>query len=406
MIRKFQAYDPLIHSEAYKHIAHGALTNSKRPETFIKGFYPTHLSKARGAHAWDTLGNRYVDFICGLGTHLIGAASEDINRAIIVQMAKGTTFSLSSDIEVQAAEKIKEVFPCIEKLRFLKTGSEACSAAIRIARAYTGRPRIISEGYHGWSDEFVSLTPPHYGVRPKGQIEPLCGFAFPDDTAAVIVEPVITEYSEGRAGWLRSLREICTKRGILLIFDEIITGLRFPTGSVASHFGVKPDLICLGKAIGGGLPLAVVGGRAEVMECNYFVSSTHAGETLSLAACVRLLDLLQKKYKFETLWTAGEQFQRAFNELGKDLIRLEGYPTRGVFQADKATKDLFFQECCRAGILVGPSFFFAYPHIEQVEIVLSTLRDVITKIRAGGVRLEGEPSTPPIAQTMREARGA
>lgn len=393
-------------SRAETAITHGALTNSKRPSCFVKGVYPTHLSRGMGGHVWDSDGKRYVDFICGLGSNLFGYGNSDISAAVIGKARDGFTLSLSSTLEVEAAEAVKTAFPMIESLRFLKTGSDACTAALRIARAYTGRGMVLSEGYHGWHNEFVSLTPPALGISDMHYIEK---FTNPEqitkNIAAVIIEPIITDWSEQRVEWLRAVRAKCTETGTVLVFDEMITGLRFPKLSVALHYDIIPDLICLGKAIGGGMPVSVIGGKRAVMECGeWFISSTFAGELLSLAACKRALELATTKFRVEHLWESGKRFLAKFNGLYPENLRIEGYPTRGVFVGDETTKALFFQEACKANILFGSTWYLSYSHLDLLDQVLSTSRDIFLQIRAGEVKLEGEMPRSPFAQKMRESK--
>lgn len=393
---------------AQESIAQGALTNSKRPECLVKGVYPTHLTSGRGVHVWDVENRRYIDFICGLGTNLLGYGFPDVANAIAFQASQGTSFSLATTLEVEAAEKLKEFFPFVEQLKFLKTGSEACSAAIRIARAHTGRSQVLSDGYHGWHDDFVSLTPPATGVPARSSIELLKSLGqINRDTAAVIVEPVSLDASPERRLWLEELAAHCRAAGALLIFDEVITGLRFRSHGVCNAWSITPDLICLGKSLAGGMPLAAVGGKRAVMSgAPYFVSSTYAGEAVTLAAALRVLKTLHTTFKVETLWRVGEEFKARFNRLDPlGELQIEGYATRGVFKGDPMTKALFWQEACKAGILFGPSWFFAFPHIELVESVLSVCKDILVRIRTGSVRLEGELPATPFAQKMREKNG-
>lgn len=397
------------HRRAQNCIAQGYLTNSKRPESLVKGVYPTHVTRGLGAFLWDTAGKRYLDFICGLGTSLLGYANERVNGAVAEQMRRGATHSLASTTELEAAEKLKELFPFVDAVKFLKSGSEACSAATRIARAATGRHLVLSEGYHGWHDQFTCLVPPAIGVPPSlaASIERFTGPEQIDrNVAAVIVEPVITDWSRGRIEQLKALREACDKVGALLIFDEVITGFRFPKFSVASYFGVTPDLICLGKAIANGLPLAAVGGKYAVMNCDeYFVSSSYAGETLSLAAAVTTMTLLQTKvFDLETLWQKGDGFLKRFNAMAEGLLRIDGYPTRGAFAGEPMAKGLFWQEACKAGLLFGPSWFLSFPAADELPNVMGTLEAILGRIRRGEVRLEGELPRSPFAQRVREAR--
>jgi glutamate-1-semialdehyde 2,1-aminomutase len=385
-------------------IAHGALTNSKRPETFVKGVYPTHLKRGQGGFVWDDAGKRYVDFIGGLGSCLLGYAAGEITDAVTQALRDGSSLSLSSTLEVETAEKLKECLPFVDQVRFLKTGSEACSAALRIARASTGRLGVLSHGYHGWHDEFVSLTPPATGVPRTFEYIGALESSTPDldGVGAVIIEPILTDYSERRREFLQTLREHCTKHGTLLIFDEIITGFRIPGFTVAKHWGIEPDLICLGKAIAGGLPLSVVGGKKQVMESAYFVSSTFAGERVSLAAAKKTIELLlTEKYSLKELWGQGEKFQNRFNALWPECLKIKGYPTRGVFEGDHETKALFWQEACEAGLLFGPSFFFHFGHIGQEDLVLSTCQDIVGRLKTKEVKLKGELPHSPFAQKMR-----
>lgn len=390
-------------------IAQGALTNSKRPSCLVRGVYPTHLKRGLGCHVWDMQGKQYVDFIGGLGCNILGYANQEVNAAVMERLNLGTTLSLATYLEVECAEKVKEIFPFIDRVRFLKTGTDACNAAIRIARAYTGRQAVYSAGYHGWGDEFVSLSSPAVGVTHTAgaQMHALDPeFRGLSCAAAVIVEPIMTEMSDARLEWLKDLRDKCTEKGALLIFDEVITGFRFPKLSVSNYYGITPDLICLGKAIANGLPLSVVGGKKEIMECGeYFVSSTFAGETLSLVAAIKTMTLLQtNKYDLSHLWEKGQQFITQFNAIAPESVLIEGYPTRGRLLGELLPKALFMQEACRAGILMGPSWFFNFKHIDVMDAVLNTCRDIMTRIKTGSVRLEGELPVSPFSQKMRESK--
>lgn len=391
-----------FHRRAQDCIAQSYLTNSKRAQSHVMGVYPTHVRHGHGCHLWDHNGKRYIDFICGLGTNLIGYGNARIAQAIEEQLMNGYNHSFATHHELDAAEKVKELFPFVDCVKFLKSGSEACSAAVRIARTKTGRHRVLSESYHGWHDGFVSLTAPALGVPPHPFIETLTKYKNLDDVAAVIIEPVVTDWSDARREQLQELRDLCTKHGVMLIFDEVITGLRFPRHSVSRFWDITPDIIILGKAIGGGLSLAAVGGKYDVMNCDeYFVSSTYAGETLSLVAGKTLMTLLQTKYDIEALWSKGQKFLDSFNALWPEKIRIEGYPTRGAFKGDDMVKALFFQECCEAGILFGPSFFYSFNLADEATGVLEVCRDVLTRIRLGQVSLRGELPRSPFAERVR-----
>jgi len=410
MPRKEKSVFTDVYDRSRKCIAQGALTNSKRPECFVLGAYPTHIAKGHGAVITDVRGVDYVDYICSLGASLFGHNVGQINSAILEQIEMGCIYSLGSEIEVIAAERLKGLIPFIDRVKFLKTGSEACSAAVKIARAHTGRNFILVDGYHGWHDMFVDAKPGHCvdqhavydtlrGVERYriGALE--CG-----DVAAVIIEPIELDNSPERIQWLNKLREDCTRAGTMLIFDEVITGFRYK-GTTASKFhGVTPDIICLGKAMGGGLPLAAVGASAEIMESTeYFVSSTFGGDAVALAAFIAICDMQQsQRWNIDALWDSGQMFMDRFNELWPEMISLVGYPTRGRFSGDTRVMNLFFQECARSGILFGPSWFYNYPLVAHDDTTLSVCTDVLNNIKAGRVRLQGEAPVTPFAAKQRK----
>lgn len=385
-------------------IHNGALTNSKRPECFVKGVYPSHITRGEGCYLFDSENKKYIDFICGLGSNLFGYANLQINEAITRQLFKGSLYSLSSTLEVECAEKLKEKLHFVSKLRFLKTGTEACMAALKIARAHTGRSKILSHGYHGWSDPFISLSPPNIGVPLDQNIETLVSLdQINENVAAVILEPIITDHSKSRLEFLIKLNEVCKKNGVLVIYDEIITGMRWKNFTFANDSGIYPDIICLGKAFGGGLPISVVGTKIGIGEGKeWFVSGTFAGDLLALSAMKKCISMLESTHRMDDLWASGQSFIDQFNSIAPEVITIEGYPTRGVFKSNNdINKALFFQEACKAGILFGSSWFYNFKHIEVKEIVLSACKDILQRIKTKHVQLEGQMPVTPFAQKQR-----
>ena len=384
-------------------IAQNALTNSKREECFIQGVYPTHIKSAYKCYLRDVDDKRYIDFICALGTNLFGYGNYYITNSVADSLSDGAVFSLASDLEVIFAEEIKGKFPFIDKIKILKEGSAGCSAAIKIARAFTGREYVLSEGYHGWHDAFVQLTPPAYGVVGDERVQ-----AYSDEIeecflkacAAVIVEPVILDATEERQRWLQELRAKCDRHGCLLIFDETITALRFPSYSVAKHWNILPDIWIGGKALGGGLPISVVGGKAEVMDADYFVSSTWAGDRVGIAAARKALELVTGDFHPNHLWANGQEFLSRFNCLDRD-IQINGYPTRGRFTSNLKTI-LFMQEMCEAGVLFGPSWFYNRDLHLEIDNVIDLSKKSIDKINSGKVRLKGKSPESTFADRSRK----
>lgn len=369
-------------------IAQGCNTFSKRSDQYIEGVTPTHALGGYGpAMVVETLqGNQEVviDFVCGLGSNLLDVRNN---------------FSLPSTQEVVLAERVKALFPCIDKLKFLKTGTAACDAAVRIARAYTNKSLVWGTGYHGSSDTWVSVEDPGAGTffqfyQKFPNLENLIRNLrmAPDSLAAVIIEPVQLDMSVHPM--LAEIRSICTQKKIILIHDEVITGFRFLDCSVSNHFNIQPDLICLGKAIGNGAPISIVGGRDDIMETpGLFISNTHNGELSGIVAALQTLDFLTLE-KIRGLWRLGALFQEEFNKLSPK-IQIVGYPTRGELQGDDDFKNLFLQEMIKHGYFFGRAWFITHAHTEEILAqTLSVVGQVVIGIEGGSVKPEGLPPRP------------
>lgn len=401
-----KTYDPW--RKAQDLIAQGALTNSKNPRSHVYGVYPTHMKDAHGVTLTDTQGKRYIDYICGLGTNIIGYGNTRIAAALAEQAGHGVSPSFPTTLELDCAEALKTIFPRMKKFKFVKTGTEACMAAIKMARAYTGRMQVLSEAYHGWSDPFVSLTPPAAGVPPHPDMVALTDISqVTEDTAAVIIEPIITDWSDQRLEWLQMLQIRCKEVGAMLIFDEIITGFRFLKWSVHQAFNLDPDIVCVGKAIANGMPLACVMSPNKALMDNpqYFVSGTYAGECMSLRAAIETMKILKTDttYGHEAVWNLGKDFLERFNAISPKTLTIQGYPTRGVFKAkDELTLALFFQEMCRSGVLFCRSWFFNAMLAGYTDEVINLARGVLTKIQTGSVQLKGELPQSPFSMKVRK----
>ncbi len=388
-------------------IAQGILTNSKHPKSMVFGCYPTHAIRSKGCHIWDNEENKYIDYICGLGTNLLGYGNDKIAQKIQDFLFIGNSPSLPTPYEASLIEDIRTILPMAERVKILKTGSEACSAAVTIARAYTGNSLILSEGYHGWHNEFTQLTDPANGCPHSKNIKKLDSRKNFYGVGAVIIEPVIIEWNDKRRNWLYWLREETKKSGTLLIFDEIITGMRFKDFSVARAMRIEPDMVLLGKALGNGFPISVVCGKKEWMDGNYFVSSTYAGDILSIAAARETIRQLKTNtsYSLEYLWDAGQHFIGEFNMIDSDLIQIKGYPSRGIFMGDPKFLALFMQEMALAGILFCKSWFYNFDLIKHHNEVLGAAKQVIYRIKNGEVKLKGEMPVSPFATKVRSKDG-
>lgn len=299
------------------------------------------IARGEGAWVWDESGNKYVDFLIGSGPMMAGHAHPEVNDAVIAQMAKGTTFFASNAAGIELAEVICEAVPCAEQLRYVSTGSEADMYAMRLARAHTGREKIVKfeGGYHGMSDEgLLSLLPERLAnfpqpvpdtagllpsVRDSVLIAPFNDTAFvrgliaehADEIAGIIVEP-LQRLIPPVPGFLEALREEATKHGIVLIFDEVVTGFRLAYGGGQELYGVTPDLCTLGKVIGGGFPLAAIAGRSEIMahfdkgkvgaDGFTFQIGTLSGNPVAAVAGLKTLEILRRPGSYEMLRATGQ----------------------------------------------------------------------------------------------------
>ena len=353
----------------------GSQTFSKSRTQYPVGVSPFFASKGSGSYIWDVDGNKYVDLVASLAAVTLGYGDPEIDRAVKKQLKKGVSLSLSSKLETVVAEKIIDLVPSAEMVRFAKNGSDATSAAVRIARYFTGRDHIISIGYHGWHDWYIGSTTRSMGVPSAVQALTLSA-RYNDlshvenlfqevkgDVAAVILEPMNSV--DPAPGYLESLRSFCSSNNILLIFDEVITGFRFARGGAQELFGVTPDLSCFGKGIANGFPISVIAGRREIMEGfkEVFFSGTFGGELLSLTAANVVLDKVRDNRVIPELYRLGQAIQQGLlSEISRnkyEFINLSGNPTwtflNWTLSSDalqNKVKTYFLQEMFKRGILV------------------------------------------------------
>lgn len=361
-------------TEAEKLIPLGAQTVSKSKLIFNPGIAPLYADKAIGSHIWDVDGNQYVDLVNSLAAVTLGHADPEISEAVKHQLDRGTTISLSHPIELEVAKKINSMVPCADMVRFGKNGSDATSAAIRVARAFTGRDRVLVCGYHGWHDWFIGTTPRGLGV-PKAVSELAESIQYNNlsevdqaladrSVAALILEPMNSTWPE--KGYLQGLRDLCNKYGTLLIFDETITGFRFAKGGAQEYFGVTPDLATFGKGLANGFPLCAVAGKKEFMILfeEVFFSGTFGGELLSLTAANVVLNRMENSNVIDELSKIGTKIESEVNSLIQknelsDYLQLSGHPSwkfllwnpKLASELD-GLKALFMQEISKNGILM------------------------------------------------------
>ncbi|MCA3155571.1 MAG: glutamate-1-semialdehyde 2,1-aminomutase [Burkholderiales bacterium] len=314
---------------------------------------PLIISSASGPYIYDVDGNRYTDFINGLGPNILGHADPRIAAAVNEQFARGTVYGACSEVEYQLAERIVGSSPSVEQIRFTCSGTEAVMSAVRLARAHTLRSIVVKfKGcYHGHADTMLALgSKPHMRASKSPERQGLSSnalhevMAFPyndlddlqdtfrergADIAAVIVEPVATNMGlvPPTPEFLEELRRLCTNHGALLIFDEVVSGFRLCYGSVSNVLGVVPDLITFGKIIGGGTPIGAFGGRRDLMTLlvepgGVFQGGTFAGNAMSMAAGLRTLDILQNEGVYDLL----EKLGALYEEITMDGLKRKDLP--------------------------------------------------------------------------------
>ena len=397
------------------------------------GGTPRFVAAARGARVRDVEGREYLDYVSSWGAILVGHADPDVTAAVAAAAAAGTGYGAPAPGEIELAERIRSRMPSLERMRFTSSGTEAVMSAIRLARGATGRTRIVkfAGGYHGHSDALLAEAgsgiatlglPGSAGVPEVATRDTLvlpyndpgavrAAFArFPGEIAAVLVEPVAANMGLvlPRPGFLEGLREITAADGALLVFDEVITGFRVAPGGAQERFGILPDLTCLGKVVGGGLPVGVFGGRAGIMrhvapEGDVYQAGTLSGNPVAMAAGCAALDRLADSETYERLERrtrglaegiraaiqAGPAAGRASVETVASLLTLFWTPSPPkdydeARAADGVAFARFFHAMLEGGILLPPSpyeaWFLTLAHgEEEIDLTLETVPSALAR---------------------------
>jgi len=371
------------------------------------GISPVFVDRARGAKIWDVDGNEYVDYVGSWGPMIMGHAHPRIVRALKKTAPKGTSFGAPTPLEVELAMRVRKAFPSMELMRMVSSGTEAVMSAIRVARGYTGRNKILKfEGcYHGHGDSLLvkagsgattfgipdSLGVPedlakHTLTAPYNDLEKVKHLVnqYPEQIACIIVEPIAGNMGVilPAKGFLEGLRKICDEKGILLLFDEVITGFRVAYGGAQELYGMKADLTCLGKIIGGGLPVGAYGGKEKIMEGvaplgGVYQAGTLSGNPLAMAAGIEALEILKSKKIYQDLEKKTTYLTERISESAEErgipvsINRATGMLT--VFFTEGPVRDYssaktsdtkrfakFFVEMLEQGIYLPPSQYEAW----------------------------------------------
>jgi len=370
------------------------------------GGTPPFIIRGQGSRIFDADGNEFIDYVCSWGPLILGHSHPQVVDALKQAVERGTTFGASTELEITLAKMISAAIPSIEMIRFVNSGTEATMSALRLARAFTGRDKIVkfAGGYHGHADGLLvkggsglatlSLpnsagVPASYAqstlVAPYNNTEAVTQLFqhYPKEIAAVIVEPVAANMGvvPPKPGFLDGLRRLTSNYGTLLIFDEVITGFRVAYGGAQTIYGITPDLTCLGKIIGGGLPVGAYGGRREIMEMiaptgPVYQAGTLSGNPLAMTAGINTLQVLNGPDVYERLERASSQLEEGIAKATHSLdFKLNGsrfaslltifftdnpvLDYESVSRADTALFSRFFQQLLIQGIYWPPSQFEA-----------------------------------------------
>jgi len=370
------------------------------------GLEPLFVSRARGSKVYDVDGGVYIDYVSSWGPMILGHAHPQVRKAMSQALSRGWSYGAATELEVRLAQKISTAIPSMELVRMVSSGTEAAMSAVRVARGFTGRDKIIKfEGcYHGHADSFLvkagsgAITfgvPDSAGVpeslavntlvAPYNDLEAVHALfnQNPSQIACVIVEPIAGNMGivMPREEFLKGLEEVCRMNGALLIFDEVITGFRLIYGGVQKTFGITPDLTCLGKVIGGGMPVGAYGGRREVMEKvsplgPIYQAGTLSGNPLAMTCGLATLELLRQKDVYKRL----DRLTKELCQGLEDFVRQKGIPARinrsgsmftlfftedevydytSAKKADVGKYAKYFQGMLQAGVWLPPSQFEA-----------------------------------------------
>ena len=365
-----------------------AQTYSKSYRYFCRGVAPSFMEHGEGCYIFDVDGNKFIDYMCALGPITVGYNIPEINRAVINQVNKFASGSLQSELEVELAEKLCEVVPCAEMVRFVKNGGDATTAAIRLARAYTGRDVVLMSGYHGMHDWSIGASENNKGV-PKAVCNLTKNFIYNDlsdlekklqenSVAAVILEPI--QSNGPKEGYLDGVKQLAHKYGAVLIFDEVVSGFRYALGGGSELYHVTPDLAAFGKGMANGYAISAVAGKRELIEQieqGVFVSTTFGGDSISMAAALETIKILEQPGFYENLTKVGEIQRNGIVELINkyklnDTLSVSGLPAHAgvAFEGHGSLnyldiRSVYSQTMIQNGILVFAIYNLNGSHTEK-----------------------------------------
>ncbi len=402
-----------LYKKAKTLIPGGTMLLSKRPEMFLPDQWPSYFSKAKGCKVWDLDGKELIDMsIMGIGTNTLGYGNDEVDAAVMETVKKGNMSTLNCPEEVYLAEKLIEINPWADMVRFARSGGEANSIAIRIARAASGRDKVAICGYHGWHDWYLSAN--HNGgdelsghllggLSPKGVPKNLKDTVYPfnynnfeellsivDTNDIGVIKMEVLRNFGPEDNFLHKVRQLATERNIVLIFDECTSGFRETFGGIYQKYGVEPDMAMYGKTIGNGYALTAVVGKKEVMEAaqNTFISSTFWTERIGPTAALATLKVMEEVKSWEIITAIGNKMRQGWQKLADEhnlKITISGIPSLSTysFNSDKALeyKTFIAQEMLAKGYLASTNFYASTAHNEEnLKVYFEALNDVYSII--------------------------
>lgn len=397
--------------EEAKGLVPGGVLGARKPTDFIEGEYPIFFDSGKGCRLIDVDGNEFIDFLCGYGPIILGYREPEVDDAVYKQISeKGFCFTLTQKYQNILAKKLTELVPSSELSIFLKTGSDATTASIRIARAHTNKIKIMRCGYHGWHDWCVEMK----GGIPKKLYEDVYEFPYNSldqleelmrvhghQTAAIIMTPFGHPNHEKmqipKAGFLQGVREIAHRYGAVLVYDEIRTGFRLSMGGAQKLYGVSPDLTVLGKAMANGYPISVVTGRKDVMMAaaqKLFISSTFFPNSDGFVAALKTIEILERDNVIENIWEKGDRFIAKIRDLigsydvGAELTGV-GPMFYITFEKDqsgqyKGKRTDFYTQLIRRGFFFSPYHhaYISFRHSEKdLELTLGAIEESLDFVK-------------------------
>jgi glutamate-1-semialdehyde aminotransferase len=387
--------------ERAKRVIPGGIPGIRSPDNFVPGAYPILLAGGQAGHVTDVDGNDFVDLLLGYGPVVLGHGEQEVDSAAAACAASGFCLNLPEPVMIELAERLVALVPSAERALFFKTGSDATSAAVRIARAHTGREVVLRCGYHGWHDWCLAGDPGVPGAATR-HVQPFVYNDLDDldsrlranhgQVAAVMLTPIGHEFDAQieppKPGFLEGARRLADEHGAVLAFDEVRTGFRVDLGGAQARYGVTPDLTALGKALANGYPVTALVGRAEVMESaeRTFISSTYFPSALEMTAALATLSILERESVLESVREAGGKLATGLSEIAarRSLpVTLSPYAEMpfvyfdGDLESNQAARrDRFYAGLARAGVFAHPRHhgFLCWRHTDaDLERVLDVV---------------------------------